>query len=90
MGNIVNMMLLENNKTNMAKRYLTKEEKKNYKIWTKEAEAGTLLTSSDISEICKQCGNNPQKIGEHILKLVGKVNNTEFEFDVDEEILYIE
>lgn len=59
----------------MAKRYLTKEEKRNFILWTRENSNGTLLTSEKLSKICDECNNNPEKIGIKILDLAAKIKS---------------
>ena len=59
----------------MAKRYLTKEEKRNFMLWNQENNNGTLLTSEKLSAICNQYGNDPEKIGSKILELSAKIIN---------------
>lgn len=56
----------------MSKRYLTKEEKKNFILWTKENLNGTLLTSESLSDLCKKNDNDAVKIGNAILSMLNK------------------
>lgn len=72
----------------MAKRYLTKEEKRNFILWNQENSNGTLLTSEKLSDICNQYGNDPGKIGNRILELATKtishpeeISQDDFEMD---------
>lgn len=72
----------------MAKRYLTKEEKRNFILWNQENSNGTLLTSEKLSDICNQYGNDPEKIGNRILELATKtishpeeISQDDFEMD---------
>ena len=59
----------------MAKRYLTKEEKRNIILWNQENNNGTLLTSEKLSDICNLYGNDPEKIGNKLLELAAKKTN---------------
>lgn len=72
----------------MAKRYLTKEEKRNFIAWSRENENGTLLTSETLQKICADFENDPRKIGEYMLSLNAKSickesTPSESDFDCD-------
>lgn len=67
----------------MAKRYLTKEEKRNFNYWKSNYDNGTLLTESDLAQICKDNNYDSAKIGAYILKLSNSnVNSSYSEFDL--------
>ena len=77
----------------MAKRYLSKEEKRNFITWNKENANGTLLTSAEIQKICNEMKNDPKKIGEYILSLNEKTQDggkdklwpdTDFDCDLED------
>ncbi|MCF0126938.1 MAG: hypothetical protein HUJ70_00135 [Pseudobutyrivibrio sp.] len=72
----------------MAKNYLTKEEKRNFLLWTKEHANNTLLTSKELADICETYSNNPKRIGEHIIGLVSGTETTENDFDINEEDIF--
>lgn len=75
----------------MSKRYLTKEEKRNFTTWNREYRNGTLLTSEAIHDICTKYQNDPKKIGDYILSINSKnsscnadPNPAEFDSELDD------
>lgn len=79
---------MEGELNDMAKRYLTKAEKLNFKIWNSDYKNGTLLTENDLMKLCESKNYDPTEIGKYILDLnyKNKMRTSDpdrSEFDID-------